>query len=224
MIVALTGGSDSAAHAHLANSLAALRARAGRNVLFAYHRSHTPAAGENREWEVVDVKISAVSYGIAETRFQSELEDFVVRYDDVVVDLTDDDSAGSQSVLEKAQVVIIFIPFVASDMKVQMKVRNRLCAAASAGPRRRVLLVASNLQIGFFIHELGSTLDFPANIPHVKFSDMLSAGLIDEQREAIRGQQTGKFGIEQDCGSAEIRNLYRTVFQKDERIPADVWP
>jgi chromosome partitioning protein len=219
MIVALTGGCDNSGRAHLANSLAALRSLAGRNVLFA-RRSHTPAAGLKGEWTVVDVKSRAVSHQIADTSFQSELEDVGFRYNDVVVDLADDDSAGSQAVLKKAEVVVLFSQSAAIDLKCRLKFQERLGAAAGANPALRVLLVVADVQIGFFAHELGTVLDFPTGIPNMNVRSVLVSDLFDAQRAVITAPDISEYATAQECVRPEMRNVYCAVFQRGNNARA----
>lgn len=217
MIVALTGVSDNAERFHLANSLAALRALAGRNVLLAHHRLHAVTEDVNGDWEAVDIKIGAASHVIGDAGFQSALEELRLRYDDVVVDIADTDPVGCQLVLNEAEAVIIFIQSAAIDLESGRSLQRRIRTAVGVNPALRIMVVISRTQSEFFARDLGSIEDFFGGVKKPARTNTSVFYSIGQQRVAMRYREINEYASGQESVGTEVRNLYRAIFQIGNR-------
>lgn len=217
MIVALTGVSDNAGRFHLANSLAALRALAGRNVLLAHHRLPTVTADVNSDWEAVDIKIGAASHVIGDAGFQSALEELRLRYDDVVVDIADADTVGGHSVLKEAEAVIIYIQSATLNLASGRRLQRRIRAAVSVNPALRIMVVISRAQSEFFAREWGSIEDFFGGVKKSARTNTSVFYSTGQQRVAVRYREINEYASGQESIGTEVRNLYRAIFQIGNR-------
>jgi len=141
MIITFANETGRSEKSVLANHLAGLRIRAGRKVLVLDNDPQQPSLSWSRENQSAGILPSVPVRVISGKGLQPELENLILRYQDIVIDTEARDSLGSRSALNAASIAVISWDQHPFDMLAEEKLVERLCIAKTCNPNLRILIV-----------------------------------------------------------------------------------
>jgi chromosome partitioning protein len=189
MIIAIANQHGGCAKSVVANSLAMLRARAGRKVLLLDADPRQDATACNGRRGGAGAQL-AVRSG-AGRNLQEELERLRRHYNDILIDTEGRDTLVSRSALIAARLVLVPVAPDQADLASQYKLIARLNSARMFNPGLRVLFVAYGGAADLTQDELAAIRAYAARVMSATLASIV---------------------IHEHCSDDEMDALYKEVF------------